>query len=178
MLASATSQVQPSQTESIRAGFGAEGGEGHLQSFARNGLNAQFWCVRIAPQLRLTLGDQGQVVAAPMDPEVRQKYVNHARAAQEHGIDLYLVTGFFEEYVNQLSQLGPYTRALVQGPTRYISPGEKAAPGPLDERYWMGQLLSEARLAAELAREVPSVRGFLVDVEMYAGDHDGRLAPY
>jgi len=170
MLASAASHLQPSDAEPIRAGFGAEGGDEHLQSFARNGLSAQFWCVRIAPQLRLTLDDEGRVATAPMDPGARRKYADHARAAREHGIDLYLVSGFFEEYVAQLDELGPYTKALVQGPTRYISPGEKTAPGPLEERYWLGQLLCEARFAAQLSREFPSVRGFLVDVEMYAGD--------
>jgi len=105
-----------------------------------------------------------------MDSAKRQSYINHAKYAQKYGIDLYLTIGFFEEYITQLAELGQYTKAFVQGPTRYISPGEKSAPGPLEERYWLGQLLCEAKFAAELSKTVPSIKGFLIDVEMYAGD--------
>jgi len=164
------SSIVSAETRPIMAGFGAESQEDHLTDFIQNGLNTQFWCVRIAPQLALEMDAERGVLAAPMDPEQKQNYIDHAQAAHKRGIDLYLVTGFFEEYVAQLAELGPYTKAFVQGPTRYIAPGEKPAPGPLEERYWLGQLLCEARFAAELSTSAPSVKAFLIDVEMYAGD--------
>ena len=170
MTMSFVNSIASAETRPIMAGFGAESREDHLVDFARNGLNTQFWCVRIAPQLELEMDTENGVIAAPMDPEKKQGYIDHAQAAHKRGIDLYLVTGFFEEYVAQLAELGPYTKAFVQGPTRYIAPGEKPAPGPLEQRYWLGQLLCEARFAAELSTSVPSVQAFLVDVEMYAGD--------
>ena len=170
MMMSFVSSIASAEIRPIMAGFGAESGEDHLVDFARNGLNTQFWCVRIAPQLDLEMDTEGKVITEPMDPEKKQGYIDHAQAAQKRGIDLYLVTGFFEEYVTQLAELGPYTKAFVQGPTRYITPGEKPAPGPLEERYWLGQLLCEAKFAAELSTVVPSVKAFLIDVEMYAGD--------
>ncbi|MFH1614043.1 MAG: discoidin domain-containing protein [Planctomycetota bacterium] len=157
------------EAKPIIAGFGAEGGEEHLKNYVKYGLNTQFLCVRIAPQMELSLDENGRVTGQ-MSDEKRQGYIDRAKLAEKHGIDFYLVTAYFEEYIKQLEGLGGFTKAFVQGPTRYISPGEKAAPGPLEERYWLGQLLCEAKFAAELSNICPNVKGLLVDVEMYAGD--------
>ncbi|MAE66451.1 MAG: hypothetical protein CMJ18_19455 [Phycisphaeraceae bacterium] len=164
----------PAHADRLVAGFGAEGGEDHLKNMAKSGLTAQFLCVRLAPQMQMSVDARGRVVGS-LSAEKRKSYVDRANQAARLGIDIYLVTAFFSEYVEQLKKLGPYTQAYVQGPTRYISPGEKPAPGPLEERYWLGQLLSEARFAAELSRQCPNVKGFLIDVEMYGGDLMWRL---
>jgi len=159
-----------SAAEPIRAGFegGAQGEQ--LASFQKYGMNTIFWAVRTAPELKLALDADGRVVTVQVPERLRKKYIQAGRRAAEHGIDVYLVAAFFSEYVTQLKQLGPYNHAYVQGPTRYHSPGEKPAPGPLEEKYWLGQLLAEARLAAELSRVCGNIKGFLVDVEMYGGD--------
>ena len=153
----------------IISGFGAEGDPEHMANMAGSGLNSHFWCVRAAPQMQLTLDEAGRVIGTLPDEKL-QGYIGRAEMAAKYGIDLYMLSGFFAEYITQLAELGPYHKAFVQGPTRYISPGEKGAPGPLEEKYWLGQLLCEARLAAELSLEYASVKGFLVDVEMYGGD--------
>ena len=113
-----------SQAKPIIAGFGANCDEEQMANFAKFGLNTQFLCVRIAPQMKLSIDEKGQMNWQIPD-EKRQNYINAAKVAQEHGIDLYFVTGYFAEYVEQLTALGPFTKAFVQGPTRYISTGEK-----------------------------------------------------
>ena len=69
MMMSFISSTVSAETKPIMAGFGAESREDHLVDFARNGLNTQFWCVRIAPQLELEMDTEGRVITAPMDPD-------------------------------------------------------------------------------------------------------------
>lgn len=165
-----TSACVSAENQTIIAGFGGEFDEGNLQQFRESGLTADFHCIRPAPQMTFSQDADGRWHGV-MPADKRESYINKARLAEKYGIDLYLVVAYFSEYVTQLKEtLGPYTRAYVQGPTRYISPGEKDAPGPLEERYWLGQLLAEAKFVAELSKTSPSIKGFLIDVEMYAGD--------
>ena len=161
--------IDSASAQRLIGGFGAESNKEQLASFAASGVNAQLWVIRAAPQMKLRVDERGRVVMAQMNAHKRENYANYARMAGRHGVDLYVVAAFFQEYVKQLQQLGPYARAVIQGPTRYHPPGEKPAPAPLEERYWLGQLLCEARLVAELSKEHPSIKGFLVDTEMYAG---------
>ncbi len=150
------------------AGYDGLGQEENLKTFSQNGLNTHFRSLRIASKLNLKVNSKGQVVTAT-PPEEWKSLINYCRKAEEYGIDIYLIAGFHQEHVDQLEKLGPYNKAVIQGPTRYHGPGEKPAPGPLEEKYWLGQLLSEAKYAAELSKSYPNVKGLLIDVEMYAG---------
>jgi hypothetical protein len=156
------------KTKKIIAGFDSLGQEEHLKTFSQNGLNTHFRSIRIASHLDLKLDSRGQVVLAT-PPEEWKSLINYCKKAEAYGVEVYFIAGFHREQLAQLENLGPYNKAVIQGPTRYHGPGEKPAPGPLEEKYWLGQLLHEAKFAAELSKVCPNVRGVLVDVEMYSG---------
>ena len=158
------------QTKSaVRAGYAATANRDYNQLLLDSGLTTAIWAIRPGPAMELRLDDAGRVSSAGIDQGMDRGLRRYARLAGQQGLELYAKVGFYQDYVKQLKALGPYHQAFVQGPTRYLSPGEKPGPGPLERKYWLGQLLCEAQYIARLSLEHPHLRAFLVDVEMYAG---------
>jgi hypothetical protein len=50
-------------------------------------------------------------------------------------------------------------------------------PCPVDETYWRKVVFSRCVKLAELSRTRPSLRGVVLDLEMYGADHAGYVAP-
>ena len=153
----------------VRAGYAATANRDYNKILLDSGLTTAIWAIRPGPAMELRLDDAGRVHSAGIDRAMDHGLRGYARLAGQQGLELYAKVGFYPDYVKQLKGLGPYHQAFVQGPTRYMSPGKKPGPGPLERKYWLGQLLCEAQYIARLSLEHPHIRAFLVDVEMYAG---------
>ena len=108
--------VLSAKTKQIRAGFDALGQEEHLKTFSQNGLNTHFRSLRIASHLDLKLDSRGQVVMAT-PPEEWKSLINYCKIAEERGVEIYFIAGFHREHLKQFENLGPYNKAIIQGPT-------------------------------------------------------------
>ncbi len=152
----------------LRAGYAGTSNDAHTRMLLNAGLNAHLWSSRIAPMFELEVDASGQVRRVGIDPEKDRSFRAYVQRSNELGLDLVVSTAYRKVHREQLEGLTEINHAVVQGPTRYLRVGERGVPSPLEEKYWMGQLLEEARYVAEVANENPNIRAFVFDLEAYA----------
>lgn len=159
-----------SAEEAIRCGYGAGiAKEDFFNKLSDAGLNYYIWKMGASPVTGGKLSwEDGRLKVVP-NQKVINKIKLAAKNAQKHGVKLLLSVGFNKQTLKALRSLGPYDKAVVDGPRSYLSRGINNAPWPGDKKLWNGIMLEDALIAAKLAKENPGIGGFLFDLEMYAG---------
>ena len=153
----------------IIAGYDAISRPEHLDAFKANGINTHLRKVDFATKMKLRVDENGKVVSDGIEEAFKNSILHYVNDAAERDVDIYFIASFTKNHLKQLQELGPYKQAVIQGPTRYHSNGVKPAPAPFEKKYWLGQLLQPALFVAEISKDHPNIKGFLIDVEMYAG---------
>ena len=165
-LASAVYSAQ----EPIRCGYGSGiAKESFFKKLSDAGFNYYIWKMGASPVTGGKLSwEDGKLKVVP-NQNVINKIKLAAKNAQKHGIKLLLSASFNKKALNALKSLGPYDKAVVEGPRSYLSRGVNNAPWPGDKKLWNGIMLEDAVIIAKLAKENPGISGFLFDLEMYGG---------
>lgn len=104
------------------------------------------------------------------DVRVLPRLETWCEACTKHELELWPVINFAGG-PNELEFLPTYRREVTIGGITLPQ-----TPCPVEESYWTKVIFSRCVKLAELSRTRPSLKGVVLDLEMYGADHAGYLA--
>ena len=111
---------------------------------------------------------EGEKIAVDCNHEFVDKLLTKTDKAAKEGIRTFFITTYSQNrMLAALKRLG-YASALIEGPTRYLSPGPNVDPAGLDATFWRGITGAHGEIIARLSQKHP-IAGILHDTEHYGG---------
>lgn len=104
------------------------------------------------------------------DARVLPRLETWCEACTKHALELWPVINFAGG-PNELDFLPGYRREVTTGGTTLPN-----TPCPVEESYWTKVIFPRCVKLAELSRTRPSLKGVVLDLEMYGADHAGYSA--
>ena len=110
----------------------------------------------------------GERLIVDYNHEFVDKLVDITNRAAARGIrTFFMATYSLNRMLPTLKRLG-YSAAFLEGPTRYLSPGQSKDAAGLDPVFWRGITGAHGEIIARLSVEHP-IAGILYDTEHYGG---------